>query len=374
MFVSINAQSPPLSYFPASQRVTYLYYLGRYLFSNNHFYRAQAALQEAYNQCHQQAFKQKRLILTYLVASNIILGRFPSQYLLQKPEAAELAQNFVPLCRIIKQGDIVAFRQYLDVNSQTADWFRHKQILLEIRDRCEILVWRSLIRRVFIVAGFHGETGQAKGPPPFLYLRKVQAVARYLQSARVSSAQADEYIDPDFADVDVAMQECNYQEFTEGFDSGYYDDNGRWIDLSDTNQADEDDDTADEGYVDDANNKAPLMLEIESIFSSLIEQDLLHGYLVHANPRYAIPNSKARGALATGFPNIWQVLSNKNGGEDVDVPGWVQDEKVQQSSGPTPFGGKLGLAGGFGAAAPFGGGGRVVNLSGAKPVGAFAGS
>jgi hypothetical protein len=33
MFASISAQSPPLAHFPASQRVTYLYYLGRYLFS-----------------------------------------------------------------------------------------------------------------------------------------------------------------------------------------------------------------------------------------------------------------------------------------------------------------------------------------------------
>src|SRR5215471_6903367 len=184
MFASINAQSPPLSYFPASQRVTYLYYLGRYLFSNNLFFPAQTALQAAYNQCHRQALSQRRLILTYLIPCNIILGRFPSATLLQRPESNGLAEIFVPICRLIASGDFVAFRSHLAVDSPHADWFARKGILLQLRNRCEILVWRSLTRKVFIFGGFHGDqkTQAQRGPPPFLYLQRLETAVRWLES------------------------------------------------------------------------------------------------------------------------------------------------------------------------------------------------
>lgn len=44
--------SLPLALYPALHRVTYLYYLGRFLFSNTHFYKAYLCLQSAYSQCH----------------------------------------------------------------------------------------------------------------------------------------------------------------------------------------------------------------------------------------------------------------------------------------------------------------------------------
>ena len=184
MFASISAQSPPLDYFPASQRVTYLYYLGRYLFFNNLFFPAQTALQAAYDQSLRQALKQKHLILTYLIPCNIIMGRFPSRALLQRPEARALADKFMPICELIMSGDYIAFRQHLAVDSPAAEWFAAKGILLQLRNRCEILVWRSLVRKVFIHGALHTEpTPQAqRGPPPFLYLYKLEAAVKWLQA------------------------------------------------------------------------------------------------------------------------------------------------------------------------------------------------
>lgn len=95
----------------------------------------------------------------------------------------------------------------------------------------------------------------------------------------------------------------------------------------------------------------PMMRELESILASLLTQGLMRGYLTHKNPRFAIPGARLRGALPTGFPNVWQTISARES-EDDRVPGWVQP--------PPP------VAGGSLAAA---GGGRVVNLSGARPVG-----
>jgi hypothetical protein len=96
---------------------------------------------------------------------------------------------------------------------------------------------------------------------------------------------------------------------------------------------------------------ALLMGEIESILASLLTQGLMHGYLTHRNPRFAIPGAKLRGALPTGFPNVWETISAREK-EDNSVPGWVKPPQISKFGGPA-----------------LGGAGRVVNLSGARPVG-----
>ena len=128
IFSNIYNQSPPLSIYPRPERITYLYYLGRFLFSNNHFYRAQNALQAAYDQCPPHRLKQRRLILIYLVASNIILGRFPSQPLYSQPEAAGFLERFAPLCRCIARGDLATFRRLTDTKNEHAAWFLLKRV------------------------------------------------------------------------------------------------------------------------------------------------------------------------------------------------------------------------------------------------------
>ncbi|KAE8133657.1 hypothetical protein BDV38DRAFT_274109 [Aspergillus pseudotamarii] len=397
MFSSISAQSPPLKYFPASQRVTYLYYLGRYLFSNNLFYPAQIALQSAYDQCHHQALSQKRVILTYLIPCNMIMGRFPSLELLQRPESEGLSDKFVPICRLIVRGDYIAFREHLALDSPATEWFAQKGILLALRNRCEILVWRALARKVFIHGGFHGEPqGSAqRGPPPFLYLHKLETAVRWLQSQHAQSmhgslgfspsgqnrdAQAGrnefgsqlvyKLPDHDFAGVnEVDGPESKpdpdllskFEDFL--VPDGCFDVMGQWqsnspgvlvdgqpdVDYSQyeldpyTHRVELDAET-------DQGKPTPMMRELESVLASLLTQGLMRGYLTHKNPRFAIPGARLRGALPTGFPNVWQTISARES-EDGRVPGWVQP--------PPP------MAGGGLAA----GGGRVVNLSGARPVG-----
>ncbi|EME81213.1 uncharacterized protein MYCFIDRAFT_1872, partial [Pseudocercospora fijiensis CIRAD86] len=151
IFENIGNQSPQLSLYPKSERVTYLYYLGRYLFQNNHFYRAQEALQYAYDECSagENFIRQRRHILVYLVTSNIILGRFPSAALLQRPEAIGFQEHFAPIMQAMRTGNLALFRQALDFNGPHADWFLHFRVLLPLRNRCEVHVWRTLVRRVW---------------------------------------------------------------------------------------------------------------------------------------------------------------------------------------------------------------------------------
>ena len=306
VFNSINQNSPPLFRFPASQRVTYLYYLGRYLFANNHFFRAQLALQTAYNECHREAFKQRRSILVYLIASNIILGRFPSMQVLGRTEAKGFQDIFFPICQAIKRGDLTTFQYLLDIDHPNATWLLQKRVLLPLRNRCEVLVWRSLARRTFLLSGF---TGDSTKRAPSLSLEDLHTLALYLEG-RVSNGGAK-------------SGNGHFEKSTDGH-HGYID-----PDL--------------EGEVDSEYGESVSMDEIESIVASLIDQDLLHGYISHKYLRFVITGAKAKPALEVGFPKVWKVIE---AAADRDVPAWVKEDRGQ-------------------AAAP-----RVVNITGARPVGA----
>ncbi|KAF3390092.1 hypothetical protein DPV78_011640 [Talaromyces pinophilus] len=383
IFKSISAQSPPLEYYPAAHRVTYLYYLGRYLFANNSFYLARNALQEAYNQCHVQCLKQKRLILTYLISCNIVMGRFPSLQLLQKPEAQGLYDIFYPVCLIIRSGDYLAFRKHMNVGSSTGQWFLQKGLLYQMRNRCELLVWRSLIRKVFILGGFHGDPSAARGPPPILHLSKVEIAVRMLQNRHGVSSSSDVSATkpsgtnvitirlPDDSDYDgIAGLVLNTSDPAIDdylFSQGYYDENGELIQNPGgqlvpgpeyEQYADSLDDLYPEiyGRYTETENSSKLLQEIESIVASLIKQNLLGGYLTHNPARFVIPGAKHVGAMAKGFPNIWQTISSQQHNYGEDVPAWVVAKQPLPTQAVFPAVG-----------AP--GGGRVINLKGAKAVG-----
>ncbi|KIW66097.1 hypothetical protein PV04_08301 [Phialophora macrospora] len=310
IFNSIDAQSPPLSFYPAAQRVTYLYYLGRYHFANNHFLRAQKVLQTAYDQCHRQAINHRRLILIYLIAANVIVGRFPSPVLLSRPEAADIGARFAPLCRIIRNGDLGLFHEYLDLASESGQWFLKRSILFQLRNRCEILVWRSLIRKCFLFVGYKGEEKKV----PFLKLNYVQYGARWALDRQNSTgmvselkAPREEYLDPEFVGMDEAIKET-------GFDPG----TGQYHDEYIGQDPPEEDDEPEE---------SPTLAEVESVVLSLIQQGLLKGFALHAIPRFAIPGSSHQGGpLRRGFPQVWGVISGRASGWS--VPGWVEEKNL----------------------------------------------
>ncbi|KKF93513.1 hypothetical protein CFO_g4142 [Ceratocystis platani] len=102
IFTNIETNSPPLSLYPAAQRVTFLFYLGRFWLSNNSYSRASLALDEAYRQTPRVCVSQRALILSYLVPCNILIGRLPSPALLQRPEMQEIAPLYGGLSAALK--------------------------------------------------------------------------------------------------------------------------------------------------------------------------------------------------------------------------------------------------------------------------------
>ena len=338
IFSSVDAQAPLLSHFPAAQRVTYLYYLGRYHFANNHFYRAQLALQAAYDQCHVQALQHRRLILVYLIASNMCLGRFPSTMLLQREEAAEAREHFFPLIAYIRTGNLAEFKNFLNLGNLHADWFLGKRMLFQMRNRCEPLVWRSLARRVFLDVGFRGEDNKT----PFFRLYFLQAAAQWMNQRTLDSLQGnqdEEASDSEFEGMESAIAESGFD-----MDSGIYAEpvgQSAESSVSLTTSA-------------SSREPQPTLEEIESIMASLIQQDLLQGFLTHNNPRFAIPGAKTKGALAVGFPPVWGVIRGRHASKE--VPGWVKEDVSTNALGGNMFGSSFGGGGPFfmGDRRPFG--------------------
>lgn len=342
IFGNIYQQSPPLALFPASQRVTFLYYLGRYLFANSHFFRAQLALQAAYDQCHVQCTSQRRLIVIHLITSNIILGRFPTPQMYQRPESAGLLEKFQPICTAITKGDLTSFRRCLDFDSPHAEWFLRKRIFLQLSNRCEVLVWRSLARRTFMLSGSHGDA--TKKAAPTLALQDMLTLAITLESAALAPPNSASQTGGQSADPRLRTHTNSIFVFP----------NGNNTDSPSTSQTalpngHIDPDLA--GAVEDTPPLLPTMETVESIVASLVEQDLLHGFISHSQHRFAITGAKNANPLHVGFPVVWKVLAAK---ADPEVPGWVREKK-----GPVAMGGFR----------P----GMVVNLSGARPAGAGPG-
>lgn len=315
IFKNINTASPPLHLYPPGERVTYLYYLGRYHFISNNFYQAQMVLQQAYQDApvHQSCLMQRRLILLYLLVANLILGRFPSEKVYAQPEAQHFREIFQPITEAIRKGDLAAFQRMMDLDlswpyaRKLCRW----RVFYQIANCCEILVYRGLYRRVFLLAG--RQPGPMDRAPPSLDLNAVVLAAAFLEKQATapqtngfgfnlqSIPTPSTYIDPDFKGMD------NLQPYIHEFD----------------------------------------IEEIEGLCASLIMQGYISGYISPKLKKLAILGAKkAASAARAGFPNVWQVIATKKreqaGGDEVE--GWVKTQNT--------------------------GGGRVVRLTNVRAAGA----
>ena len=378
---TLDKTSPPLSYYPASQRVTYLYFLGKFHFSSNHFYRAITALQSAYDQCAKNApcMKQRRLILIHLIAAGLCVGRLPNRILVVDQAAHSISKPFLELSRIVQSGDIGRFHTYLDYtlpNNTSAQWFLKKGILLQLRNRCEVLCWRSLVLKAMRHAGFL-PSAERQGSMPYVrftaisdaanfsYARARKDVARQSNGTISLDEQENDHVDPDFAELghddehEYGNDNDNDSASTPGL--GQSPSNT----PSDTNPPPDNDNDNDTDHLP---LPSPTPPEINTIMLSLISQGLLRGFVSHTHPdllqsRFAIPGIRARASDSAfsetawrdvGFPRVWDVVRAREMAVDGgDVPGWVTGEKVGRREEERARGG----------------GGRVIRITGAKPVG-----
>lgn len=85
--------------------------------------------------------KNKKLILSYLIPVKILLGKMPTQSLLQ---TYDLVSQFSPLINAVKSGNVSLFNETLSKNEL---FFIHQGIYL-LLEKTKLLVYRSLFKRM----------------------------------------------------------------------------------------------------------------------------------------------------------------------------------------------------------------------------------
>jgi len=260
----------------------------------------------------------------------MILGRFPTTAFLSHPEAATILPKFMPIAEAIKKGNMIEFKRALSRESGNDQWFFKHGVLLPILSRCEVLVWRSFARRVFLLT-YEGQ-GLSSNPnghliAPTLNIKYLVVAAQYCQkllegwSTPMSSLTA----------IQVGRQHLNTM-FMKSPDLEPPPNGRKKLGPY-------------QGMI--FGNKMPQLHDVEAIVASLVSQGLMGGFLSHNQGKFAIVGSKSKGGpLKAGFPDVWAVLKAKAARENRagDVPGWVQHERINGMGG-------------------------VINLSGARPAG-----
>lgn len=298
MLLNISASGPPLELYPAAQRVTFLYYLGRFNFDCDNFVRASHCLHEAYLQTPPVLQQHRKLILTYLIPSNIMLGRFPSEALLARPEAASLATVFLPIMSAVRKGNFVAFQHSIALHER---WLYRKGLLFALTFRLRPIVWRSFIRRCFLLTYEPPPPTADSRAAPTLNLADVYVAASYVQRRLEGHAQARPQQQHKRPVSNIFMMAVTNSASPRSLkpSEGLF-----WGNLQVTEK------------------------EVEGVVAALIAQGLMHGFLAHSSGRFAVMGAKkAGGPLAAGWPAVARMILERLAEEGVDidqVPAWVR--------------------------------------------------
>ncbi|KAG6366817.1 hypothetical protein INS49_000998 [Diaporthe citri] len=288
LLLNVSASGPPLQLYPAAQRVTFLYYLGRFNFDCDNFVRASLCLEEAYLQTPPTLLSHRRLILTYLIPANIMLGRFPSELLLARPEAATLAAVFLPIMAAIRKGNFLAFQQAIAANER---WLYQKGLLFTLTFRLRPIVWRSFIRHVYVAASYVQKRLEGFIPARTQQQPKRQSQTNNIFMMAVTNSAADA--------SSVLMPPPGGKPRNLKPSEGLF-----WGNLQVTGK------------------------EVEGVVATLIAQGLMNGFLAHSSGRFAVMGAKKGGGpLAAGWPAVVRVVADRMAEDGVnsnEVPAWVK--------------------------------------------------
>jgi hypothetical protein len=183
--------------------------------------------------------------------------------------------------------------------------------------RCEVLVWRSLARRVFLLTYSPFPSDPTSRKAATLDLTCLLGAAQYCQKILEGWQKP---VDP-ITKMQAGRTHTNSM-FMKTPDLVPPPEGAKILSVH-------------QGTV--FGNTMPTYLEIEAIVASLVQQGLLHGYVAHMHGKFAIIGSKTTegGALRAGFPPVWEVLKARAEaeGKESEVPGWVQHERKGQMGG-----------------------------------------
>jgi nuclear mRNA export protein PCID2/THP1 len=329
MITNLAAQGPPLSFYPASQRVTFLYYLGRFNFDHCDYWRAHLCLQEAYQQCPPRFLAHRRLIVTYWIPSNLMMGRFPTRGLLSRPEAGGLAEIYGPIRDAVRTGNFIGFQQAF---AKGTDYLWARGIYIHLTNM-KHFVWRSFTRKTFLITRDRSDdTSEASY---LLDFHDVVTTATYVQKllegyvpARPPPRARPPHINSIF------MKAVKNSAGDGEVDSLLVPPPGGPKKLMPL-----------EGLI--FGNMRPNVTNIENVLASLVYAGLMNGFVGRVQQKFLIEGTRKTGGdpLAAGWPNVYRTIEERfredherllarfretgdpgDNPEEIDkVPGWVRD-------------------------------------------------
>lgn len=299
--------------YPKSEQCAYNYYHGRHYFYADQFVNALSTLERAYALARPRDHQQRKMIVRYMIAAAIILGKFPSDALLARSECAGLGDMFLPICHAIRLGDFRGFRRALGDegpdSSRKQFWIR-TELYLTLKLRCQILLWRGLVRRAFLLTRSE-QTGMRKKGPPTLDMRHILVLAGFLHG-------------PKRVDNPLFLGEGFHHDEDSDTDSDLGDDETSYYGLRIE------------------------MVDVECAIISLLDQGFIKGYIARqsSGPVLVLGKSDA-------FPPVAELYREER---------YTEEDVMESDYEGGPFGAHMAPAGGSG-------GGNVVRLSGVKPIG-----
>lgn len=278
--------------------------------------RASLCLQEAYLQTPSALQTHRKLILTYLIPANIMLGRFPSQTLLSRPEAATLSPVFVPIMAAVRKGNFIDFQQAIAAHE---DWLHRKGLLFTFMYRLRPVVWRSFIRRIFLLTFEPPQGNDNPRAAPTLNLVDVFVAATYVQK------RLEGYV-PSSGRPQPQSRAPSNSLFMMAVQNNVAGEAGPTSTLVLPPGARPRALRPSEGLF--WGNLPVTMKEVEGVVAALAAQGLMHGFLAHSSARFAIMGAKKGGGpLAAGWPNVARSVQERLEEEGVDpeeVPALVK--------------------------------------------------
>ncbi|XP_069677150.1 PCI domain-containing protein 2 [Periplaneta americana] len=133
--------------FALGQRVTYRYYVGRKAMFDSDYKAADEFLTFAFEHCHRQCRRNKRLILIYLIPVKMLLGYMPSPAVLEKYDLTQ----FTDVVQAVQQGNILQLNRVI----QQHETFFIKCGIYLLLEKLKTITFRNLFKKVYLVMKTH---------------------------------------------------------------------------------------------------------------------------------------------------------------------------------------------------------------------------
>lgn len=166
------------THYPKAELVTFHYYLGRLALYQRRLHKARDSLKKAFDLCKADSWRNRRLILIYLIATSLPLGILPRPVLLEHFQLQDVFQEVVGSLRT---GNWPGVLNGLERNR---DWFRYKGIYILLREKLEVICWRNFF---VIMAGL-------KNGNPGTRLSLVQSVQTAREVFKEPSIDEDDIV------------------------------------------------------------------------------------------------------------------------------------------------------------------------------------